>query len=200
MRRERETSWRPSNGIFTLHPAAASLPPHAYSPFLGALAHREPLLDFRNYFASLADPRVVNRSTHLLLDIIGIAICAVICRAQSWEQVATYAKDHVDFLRTLFALPNGIPSHDTFNRVFRYLDADAFGRCFADWLNALSAKLHLEPARWHAAIDGKTLRHSFDHGSPGARIAFVDRLGERQRVYLGADGSGGQVKRDYRNP
>jgi predicted transposase YbfD/YdcC len=130
-------------------------------------------ISFLKHFESLRDPRVVGRNTHLLLDIIGISICAVICGAQSWEQVETYGKDHAKFLKTLFVLPNGIPSHDTFNRVFRHLNAKAFGQCFADWLNALSEKLHLKPVRWHAAIDGKTARHSFDHGSPGRALHLL---------------------------
>src|SRR5438270_2824003 len=120
--------------------------PRSADAFLGALydtilgreeAKPRQRISFLKHFESLRDPRVVGRSSHLLLDIIGITLCAVICGAESWEQVQTYAKDHYDFLKTLFALPHGIPSHDTFNRVFRHLDADAFGQCFADWINAL---------------------------------------------------------------
>src|SRR3989442_7258808 len=90
-----------------------------------------------------------------------------------WEQVETYGKDHYDFLKTQFVLPNGIPSHDTFNRVFRYLDAKAFGQCFADWINAISEKLNLKPVKWHAAIDGKTARHSVDFGSPSSALHLL---------------------------
>jgi predicted transposase YbfD/YdcC len=153
-------------------------------------------ISFMKHFESLPDPRVVGRSAHLLIDIIGITICAVICGADSWEQVETYGKDHYDFLKTLFALPNGIPSHDTFNRVFRYLDPEAFGQCFADWINAISEKLHLRPARWHAAIDGKTARHSFDFGSPSSALHLLTAWSSDNGFTLGqmaVDGKSNEI-------
>jgi predicted transposase YbfD/YdcC len=142
-------------------------------------------ISFMKYFDSLPDHRVVGRSSHLLLDIIGITICAVICGAESWEQVETYGKDRHDFLKTVMALPNGIPSHDTFNRVFRYLNPKAFGQCFVDWINAISKKLHLTPARWHAAVDGKTARHSFDHGSPKSAMHLLTAWASENGFTLG---------------
>jgi len=151
----------------------AIIGPWQDSLLVPAQAPPRPRLCFLKHFESLRDPRVVGRTSHLLLDIIGITICAVICGAEAWEQVETYAKDHYDFLKTLFVLPNGIPSHDTFNRVFRHLDAEAFGQCFADWINALSRQLHLLPVRWHAAIDGKTARHSFDFGTPSGALHLL---------------------------
>jgi predicted transposase YbfD/YdcC len=153
-------------------------------------------ISFLKHFESLRDPRVVGRSTHLLLDIIGITICAVICGADSWEQVETYAKDHYDFLKTLFVLPKGIPSHDTFNRVFRYLDAKAFGQCFADWINVISEKLHLKPIRWHAAIDGKTARHSFDFASPSSALHLLTAWASDNGFTLGqmaVDGKSNEI-------
>ena len=151
--------------------------------------HAEPepriSISFMKYFESLPDHRVIGRSSHLLLDIIGITICAVICGAESWEQVETYGKDRQDFLKTIMALPNGIPSHDTFNRVFRYLNPEAFGQCFADWINAISMKLHLTPGRWHAAVDGKTARHSFDHGSPKSAMHLLTAWASENGFTLG---------------
>jgi predicted transposase YbfD/YdcC len=142
-------------------------------------------ISFMKYFETLPDHRVVGRSSHLLLDIIGITICAVICGAESWEQVETYGIDHHEFLKTVMALPNGIPSHDTFNRVFRYLNPEAFGQCFVDWINAISVKLHLAPARWHAAIDGKTARHSFDHASPKRAMHLLTAWASENGFTLG---------------
>jgi predicted transposase YbfD/YdcC len=137
------------------------------------------------HFESLRDPRVVGRSHHLLLDIIATTICAVICGADSWEKVETYGNDHYDFLKTFLALPNGIPSHDTFNRVFRHLDPEAFGTCFVDWMNAISKKLHLASVRWHAAIDGKTARHSFDYGSPKSALHLLTAWASENGFTLG---------------
>jgi predicted transposase YbfD/YdcC len=132
-----------------------------------------PPLSLLEHFAALPDPRVLGRSHHLLLDIIGITICAVISGAQSWEQVHTYGVDHHDFLATFLELPNGIPSHDTFNRVFRHLDPEAMAACFVDWINAISARLHLQPVRWHAAIDGKTARRSFNQKTPNDALHLL---------------------------
>lgn len=130
-------------------------------------------LSLLEHFAALPDPRVVGRSHHLLLDVIGIAICAVISGANSWEQVHTYGVDHHDFLATFLELPNGIPAHDTFNRIFRHLDPEAFATCFVDWINAISARLHLQPIRWHAAVDGKTARRSFKNKSPNDALHLL---------------------------
>src|SRR6266536_2076802 len=138
-----------------------------------------------DHFAPLPDHRVVGRTSHLLLDIIAISICACICGAESWEQVVTYANDHRAFLDTFLALPNGVPSHDTFNRVFRHLDPEAFNKCFVDWLNAVSARLHLGPLRWHAAVDGKTARHSFDSSTPKGALHLLTAWASENGFTLG---------------
>jgi predicted transposase YbfD/YdcC len=114
-------------------------------------------LAIQTYFRNLKDPRRAPR--HLLLDIVGIAICAVIAGANDWQQVATFAQQRQDWLRRFFALREGIPSHDTFERVFDRLDPRAFAAAFGRWMRALAEGLGLR----HIAIDGKTLRRS---GSP----------------------------------
>jgi predicted transposase YbfD/YdcC len=108
------------------------------------------------YFTRLRDPRRRHLRRHNLMDIILIAICAVIANANDWQQVVTFAKRRHDWLQTFLALPNGIPSHDTFERVFERLDPQAFQACFRQWVEALAHSLGLA----HIAIDGKTLRHS----------------------------------------
>jgi predicted transposase YbfD/YdcC len=108
------------------------------------------------YFARLRDPRRQHLKRHLLLDIIVIAICAVIAGADDWQQVVTFAKHRRAWLQTFLALPNGVPSHDTFERVFDRLDPQAFQACFRQWVEALARTLGLG----HIAIDGKALRHS----------------------------------------
>jgi predicted transposase YbfD/YdcC len=108
------------------------------------------------YFRRLRDPRRQHLKRHLLIDVIVIAICGVICGANDWQQVATFARKRRAWLGTFLALPNGIPSHDTLERVFDRLDPQAFQACFRQWVEALADTLGLK----HIAIDGKTLRHS----------------------------------------
>jgi predicted transposase YbfD/YdcC len=108
------------------------------------------------YFTRLRDPRRQHLKRHLLIDIVVIAICAVIANADDWQQVVTFAKRRRAWLQTFLSLPNGIPSHDTFERVFDRLDPQAFQACFCQWVEALAQTLGLG----HIAIDGKTLRHS----------------------------------------
>jgi len=108
------------------------------------------------YFTRLRDPRRQHLKRHLLIDILVIAICAVIANADDWQQVVTFAKRRRPWLQTFLALPNGIPSHDTFERVFDRLDPQSFQACFRHWVEALARTLGLG----HIAIDGKTLRHS----------------------------------------
>jgi len=116
-------------------------------------------LSIRRHFARLRDPRLNRRKRHLLPDLIAIALCAVVCGANNFPQVEAFARRRRDWLATFLELPNGVPSHDTFERVFQRLCPDAFQRCFLAWLQAL----HTELGGEHFAIDGKTLRRS---GSP----------------------------------
>jgi predicted transposase YbfD/YdcC len=113
-------------------------------------------LALKKHFARLPDPRLQRRRRHLLLDIITIALCAVICGADTWPQVVAFGYRRKDWLKKFLALPNGIPSHDTFERVFDRLNPVAFQWCFASWTRALAEALGLK----HIAIDGKTLRGS----------------------------------------
>jgi len=108
------------------------------------------------HFARLRDPRRRHLRRHLLMDIVLIALCAVICGADDWQQVVTFGRRRRPWLQTFLALPHGIPSHDTFERVFDRLDPNAFLACFQQWVEALAQGLGLK----HLAIDGKTLRHS----------------------------------------
>lgn len=108
------------------------------------------------FFRPLRDPRRNHLKRHLLIDIIVITLCAVICGAKDWQQVATFARQRRDWLETFLTLPNGIPSHDTFERVFDLLDPQVFQTCFRRWVEGLVHSLGLG----QIAIDGKTLRHS----------------------------------------
>src|ERR1700709_1748964 len=115
-----------------------------------------PDLSVAHYFAKLKDPRRAHRLLHLLQDIIVIALCAVIAGAQDWQEIETFGRKRRDWLKQFLPLSNGIPSHDTFERVFDRLDPQAFQACFRDWVRALQEALKIK----HVAIDGKTLRGS----------------------------------------
>src|ERR687884_688831 len=103
-------------------------------------------------FAGLADPRATRRCDHQLIDILVIAVCAVIACAESWEDIELYGRSKQAWLETFLALPNGIPSHDTFRRVFMLIDPDAFEACFARWAQSLAGKAEREVV----AVDGKS--------------------------------------------
>src|SRR2546421_5023483 len=119
-------------------------------------AAQQPDLSIPKFFARLKDPRRAHRRLHPLQDIIVVALCAVIAGAQDWQQIVTFGRKRLDWLRGFLELPNGIPSHDTFERVFDRLKPQAFQACFRDWVQAVSASLRIK----HVAIDGKTLRGS----------------------------------------
>ncbi len=110
----------------------------------------------KHHFRKIKDPRINRHKRHQLLDIIVIALCAVLCGAKDWQQVETFGKQRLDWLRRFLKLPNGIPSHDTFERVFDRIDPGAFHQGFQQWVAVLAERLNIK----HIAIDGKTLRGS----------------------------------------
>ena len=110
------------------------------------------------HFQDLSDPRAAN-VIHKLSDILTLAICAVICSADGWVQVQMFAESKASWFRTFLDLPGGIPSHDTFGRVFAAIDPAAFERCFMSWTSALATS---SPGRL-IAFDGKAIRRSFEH-------------------------------------
>jgi len=111
-------------------------------------------LALQTHFRNLKDPRRCPR--HLLLDIIVVAICAVICGANDWQQIVTFGQQRRTWLQRFLALPNGIPCHDTFERVFECLNPRVFAAAFQRWMQALADTLGVK----QIAIDGKTLRGS----------------------------------------
>ena len=110
-------------------------------------------------FQEVPDPRRAN-ACHKLIDILTMALLAVICGADGWKPVEAYAKSKLAWLKTFLELPHGIPSHDTFGRVFAVLDPDAFEEVFRRWIATL---VELSGGKL-VAIDGKSLRRSFQQG------------------------------------
>src|SRR6516165_6872536 len=146
---------------------------------LSQLPQQQPDLSIPKFFAKLQDPRRAHRRLHRLQDILVIALCAVIAGAQDWQQIVTFGRKRRDWLSGFLELPNGIPSHDTFERVFDRLKPQAFQACFRDWVQAISAALRIK----HIAIDGKTLR-----GSGSAKLGplhLVSAWATAQHLSLG---------------
>src|SRR5439155_6552529 len=117
---------------------------------------RKTLELFAPFFVGLTDPRMQRRKRHHLLDIIILTVCATLGGADGWADIERFGKAKLDFFRRFLDLPNGIPSHDTFGRVFARLDPAALLPCIHHWLAALGAAVAGEVV----AIDGKTLRRS----------------------------------------
>jgi predicted transposase YbfD/YdcC len=118
------------------------------------------------HFAPLPDPRREHLRIHQLDEIVFMAICGVLCGADRWLEIADYAESKSEWLKTFLTLPGGVPSHDTFRRVFCLLDPLAFQKCFSDWMTALMKQHNLTPIPIDrpelrlVAIDGKTQRGS----------------------------------------
>ena len=124
------------------------------------------LLDF---FADLPDPRVERTKLHKLEDILTITICAVICGAEGWNEIELFGQSKRKWLETFLELPNGIPSHDTFARVISSIKPDDFEQRFQKWTQAMAKNTGEKVI----AIDGKTLRRSFDNANGKAAIHMV---------------------------
>lgn len=135
---------------------------------------------FLEYFGELEDPRLDRQKKHKLLDIVATAVCAVIAGADSWVDVADFGKAKHAWLRTFLDLPNGIPSHDTFGRVFSLLDPVAFQQAFQAWVRAIQ-----HTVKGVVAIDGKTVRRSHDRAKGKQAIHLVSAWASENYLALG---------------
>ena len=136
------------------------------------------------HFGNLADPRMDRTKRHELIDILTIALCGVIAGADSWVDIEAFGRRKEGWLGKMLELPNGIPSHDTFGRVFAELDAEQFERCFTEWALAVSEVLQGEVV----AIDGKTVRRSHDRYIGRDAIHMVSAWACASGVTLGQTG------------
>ncbi len=135
---------------------------------------------FISCFGRVEDPRLDRKKQHSLLDIMAIAVCAAIAGADSWTEIADFGHAKQDWLRTFLKLPNGIPSHDTFGRVFSLLDPDQFEEAFREWVKAIQGRV-----RGLVAIDGKTARRSHDQGRGKKAIHVVSAWARESSLALG---------------
>src|SRR5262245_17193562 len=133
------------------------------------------------HFNGVDDPRIDRTKDHLLIDILTIAICAVVCGADGWVDVAQYGQAKYAWLQTFLALPNGIPSHDTFGRVFARINPKQFQSCFIRWVWSTCQLTQGEVI----PIDGKTLRHSYDTAFEQGPIHMVSAWAATNRLVLG---------------
>ena len=132
-------------------------------------------------FSILEDPRCHGKVQHRLIDILVIAVCAVIAGAESWEDIALYGRSKVEWLGTFLMLPSGIPAHDTFRRMFMLLDSDRFEACFEVWARSFGEILDREVV----AIDGKTIRGSFDRRREQRPLHVISAWACHRGVVLG---------------
>jgi predicted transposase YbfD/YdcC len=144
--------------------------------------------------ASIEDPRCEWRVEHRLLDILTIAVCAVLGEAESFEDIALYGRCKRRWLEGFLALPNGIPSHDTFRRVLMLVDPDAFERCFMGWVRAVFRPDPDAPRQ--VAVDGKTVRRSFDRKEGRSPLHLVSAYATEGGLVLAqraAETKGGEL-------
>lgn len=137
-------------------------------------------------FSTLVDPRIERTKKHSMTDILVISICGFICGIDNWVELEEFGEVKKDWFEEFLELPNGIPSHDTFGRFYAALDPEEFSRCFTRWVQAIGEVTEGEVV----AVDGKTLRRSFDRASSKAAIHMVSAWASKTGLVLG------QVKTD----
>jgi hypothetical protein len=155
-------------------------------PWVTALKRRDSMneatpVDFASHVSTSEDFRVERNKRHLLLDLIIIALCAVLlCGADDWVDIVQFGKAKQDGCRRFLPLPNGIASHDTFGRVFARICPEQFHQCFASWVQAACRLLPGEII----PIDGKTLRRSHDRAKGKSALHIVSAWASANRLVL----------------
>lgn len=131
-------------------------------------------------FENLTDPRMERTRAHALFDLLVVALCGTIAGADSWADIERFGKERLAWLQTFLKLENGIASHDTFGRVFALLDPAQLANCIQQWLDDVGRDIG-----HHIAIDGKTLRRSFDKAAGRNPLHLVSAWASEARLTLG---------------
>jgi predicted transposase YbfD/YdcC len=142
---------------------------------------KQAVASIAKHFEGLPDPRTGNAKAHIFLEILIIAICAVICGANGWSDVELFGKHKKTWLKTFLELPKGIPSHDTFGRVFAKIKPAEFQKRFIEWVQAVERLTTGQVI----AIDGKKLRRSHDQATGKAAIYMVSAWATQNQLVLG---------------
>ena len=148
---------------------------------MSAQQEDRPTATIEAHFAAMEDPRRIYLNDHPLINIITIALCGVIAGAESWTDVESFGNSKADWLGRFLDMQHGIPSHDTFGRVFAQLDPEQFQACFLSWVQAVFAVTNGQVI----AVDGKTLRHSYDKACGKAAIHMVSAWAAANELVLG---------------
>ena len=138
------------------------------------------LVDVFTSFENLTDPRLERTRRHELFDLIVVALCATIAGSDGWADIERFGIERLEWLRTFLRLENGIPSHDTFGRVFARLDPAKLAVSIGQWLDEIGVEIGK-----HIAIDGKTLRGSFDKAAGKNPLHLVSAWACEARLTLG---------------
>lgn len=138
--------------------------------------------EFLTFFEELPDPRLDRGQNHLLIDMVALALCGTICGANTWADIERFSLAHQEWFEQFLELPNGVPSHDTFGRVFRCLDTAEFQACLSKWVEHLQFSLRGKTI----AIDGKTLRGSHDQINGQKPLHIVNAWAKHVNFCLGS--------------
>ena len=140
-----------------------------------------PAIHLIDHFSQIPDPRLDRKKRHLLIDILVISICGAICGADDWVAIEAFGRAKYDWFKTFLRLPHGIPSHDTFGRVFWLISPAAFQECYSQWIQAVIQQLPEQVV----AVDGKTARRSYDTALGKRALHMVNAWAAKNRVVLG---------------
>ena len=140
-----------------------------------------PTISIIDAFADLPDPRLDRTRLHSLSDVIVLTLCGVLCGVDNWVELERFCRARLKWFRTFLELPNGMPSHDTFGRVFSLLDPDAFRACFVRWVESM-ATLEVGDV---IAVDGKSIRRALDAASGAAPLHMVNAWASEAGLALG---------------
>ena len=139
------------------------------------------LISLANGFMVVHDPRIDRAKKHNLVDIIMITLCAIMCGMDGWEEIEVFAEKREEWFKKFLELPNGIPSHDTMHRVFSRINPKELNNVLVKWTGSLNKSV----AGKVVAIDGKTLRHSFDAATNKSALHVVSAWVEENELVLG---------------